>query len=93
MIKREGSHDIEKKHEATFKHWFRDNIYSGERNVENVQEQLYHLSLGPNRQVRSYIGCIVNVVRFHIKECAETRTTQSSGIVVKGGYNTSDDEY
>ena len=93
MIEREGGHDIEKKHEATFERWFRDNIYGGERNIENVSEQLYHLSLGPDRQVRSYRGCIVNGVRFHTKECAETRTTQNSGIVVKGGYNTSDDEY
>jgi hypothetical protein len=93
LIEREGGHDIEKKHEATFERWFRDNIYSGERNAENVPEQLYHLSLGPDRQVRSYRGCIVNGVRFHTKECAETRTTQNSGIVVKGGYNTSDDEY
>jgi hypothetical protein len=93
MIEREGGHDIEKKHEATFERWFRDNIYSGERNVENVPEQLYHLSLGPDRQVRSYRGCIVNGVRFHTKECAKTRTIQNSGVVVKGGYNTLDDEY
>ena len=93
MIEREGGHDIEKKHEATFERWFRDNIYSGGRSVENVSDQLYRLSLGPDYQVRSYRGCIVNGVRFHTKECAETRTTQNSGIVVKGGYNTSDDEY
>jgi hypothetical protein len=35
----------------------------------------------------------VNEVRFHTKEYAETRTTQNIGIVVKGGYNTSDGEY
>ncbi|XP_059454976.1 uncharacterized protein LOC132185188 [Corylus avellana] len=53
MIEREGGHDIEKKHEATFERWFRDNMYNG----------------------------------------GQTRTTQNSGIVVKGGYNTLDDEY
>jgi hypothetical protein len=78
MIEMEGGHDIEKKHEATFEHWFRDNIYYGEHNAENVSKQLYHLSLGPDRQVRSYRGCIVNRVRFHTKECIETRTTQNS---------------
>jgi hypothetical protein len=35
----------------------------------------------------------VNEVRFHTKECIETRTIQSSEIVVKCGYNMSDDEY
>ena len=49
MIEKEGGHDIEKKHEATFECWFQDNIYGGECNVENVPEQLYHLSLGPDR--------------------------------------------
>jgi hypothetical protein len=57
------------------------------------QNNKYHLSLRPDYQVRSYKGCIVNEVRFHTRECAETRTIQNSRIVVKGGYNTSDDEY
>jgi hypothetical protein len=93
MIEKEGGHDIAKKHEATFERWFRDNIYSGERNAKNVPKQLYHLSLEPDRQVKSYRGRTVNGVRFYTKECAETHTTQSSGIVVKGGYNTSDNKY
>jgi hypothetical protein len=93
MIEKEGGHDIAKNHEATFERWFRDNIYNGERNAENVPKQLYHLSLKSDRQVKSYRGHTVNGVRFYTKECAETHTTQSSGIVVKGGYNTSDNKY
>ena len=93
MIEREGGHDIEKKHKVTFESWFQNNIYNGKHKAKNVSKQLYHLSLRPDRQIRLYRGCIVNRVRFYIKECAKTRTTQSSEFVVKGGYNTSDDEY
>ena len=35
----------------------------------------------------------MNGVRFHTKEYAQTRTTQSRGIVVKGRYNMSNIEY
>jgi hypothetical protein len=35
----------------------------------------------------------VNEVRFYTKEYAQTCTTQSRGIVVKGGYNMSNIEY
>jgi len=67
IIKNEGYHDFEKKHEATFARWFRDHIYSNGRNAENVPKELYNLACGPDRQVRSYRGCIVNGVRFHTK--------------------------
>jgi hypothetical protein len=31
----------------------------------------------------------VNGVRFHTKECAQNRTTQNSGVVVRGEHNNS----
>jgi hypothetical protein len=54
MIEREGCHDILKKHEANFERWFRDHIYSGGRNAENVPKQLYDLACGPEPQVKLY---------------------------------------
>jgi len=94
IIESEGYHDIEKKHEANFARWFRDHIYSNGRNAKNVPKKLYNLACGPDCQVRSYRGCIVNGVKFHTKECAQTRTTQNSGGgVVRVGYDTSNNEY
>jgi hypothetical protein len=54
LIEREGCHDIQKKHEANFECWFRDHIYSGGRNVENVPKLLYDHACGSECQVRSY---------------------------------------
>jgi hypothetical protein len=64
--------------------WFRDHIYNGGCNVENLLKQLYDLPCESDRQVRSYRGCIMNVngVRFHTKQCEHTCTTHNSGIVV-----------
>jgi hypothetical protein len=89
LIERDGCHDIQKKHETNFERWFRDNIYRGACNAGNVPKPLYDLACGPERQVRSYRGCIVNGVRFHTKECAQNRTTQNSGVVVRGEHNKS----
>jgi hypothetical protein len=93
LIKREGCHDIRKKHEANFERWFRHQICIGGRNAENVPKQLYDLACGSERQVRSYRGCIVNGVRFHTKEYAQIRTTQNSGVVVRSEHKTSIIEY
>jgi hypothetical protein len=93
LIERDGCHDIQKKHEANFERWFRDNIYHGGRNAENVPKPLYALACEAECQVRSYRSCIVNGVRFHAKECAQNRTTQNSGVVVRGEHNTSINEY
>ena len=75
MIESGGCLDIEKKHEAKFERWFQDHIHSCGRNAENVPKWLYHFSCRHDHQVRSYRDCIVNGVRFHTKECAQTRTT------------------
>jgi hypothetical protein len=93
LIEREGYHDIQKKHEANFERWFRDHIYSGESNAKNVPKQLYDLACGSEHQIRSYRGCIVNEVRFHTKEYAQIRTTQNSGVVVRGEHKTSTIKY
>jgi hypothetical protein len=83
--------DIEKRHEAEFERWFQNRIRGS--NAGNVSKQLYDLACGPNHLVRSYRGCIVNGVRFHTKECEQTRTIQNSGIVVRGEHGTSNIEF
>jgi hypothetical protein len=66
-----------------------DLAYGAERNARNVPKSLYDLAYGAERQVRSYRGCIVNGVRFHTKECVQNRTTQNSGVVVRGEHKNS----
>jgi hypothetical protein len=88
MIERKGDPGIEKKHEANFERWFHKHLYNCRRNAENVSKQLYHLACGPDHQVRSYRGCIVNEVRYQTKECAQTRTTHNYGVAVKGEHDT-----
>ncbi|XP_062147797.1 uncharacterized protein LOC133856763 [Alnus glutinosa] len=61
LIERDDYHDIQKKHEANFKRWFRDNISV----VRTMQEM------------------------FHTKEYAQNRTTQNSGVVVRGEHKNS----
>jgi hypothetical protein len=69
-ISGEGSLDIENRHEAEFEHWFQNRICGC--NAGNVLKQLYDLACGPSHQVRSYRSCIVNGVKFHIKEREQT---------------------
>jgi hypothetical protein len=87
----ESSLHIEKRHEAEFERWFQNRICGS--NAANVSKQLYDLACGPDYLVRSYKGCIVNGVRFHTTECEQTRTTQNSGIVVRGEHGTSNIEF
>ena len=50
----------------------------------NVSQELYSLACGPDSQVSFFKGCIMNGVRFHIKNCNRTCCTQNSGITVPG---------
>jgi hypothetical protein len=93
MIEREGGFDIEKNHEANFERWFHKCLYNSKRSADNESSGLYDLACGPDRHIRSYRGCIVNGVRYHTKEYAETRTTQNSGIFVSGDDGNSVTEY
>jgi hypothetical protein len=90
-IEGEGIVDIQHKHEDEFETWFRHRICGP--NAENVSKQLYDLASGPDHQVAMYKGCIVNGVRFHIKDYERTLRTQNSGIVVQGEHNMKNIEF
>jgi hypothetical protein len=49
-----------------------------------VCKQIYDLACGPNHQVAMFKCCIVNGVRFHIKDYERTLRTQNSDIIVPG---------
>ena len=53
-------------------------------NSTDASDALYSLACGPDRHVSRYTGCIVNGIRFHTEEREKHRTTQNSGVVVKG---------
>ena len=58
-------------------------VLSVKQSLEAIDE-LFSLACGPENQVHTYIGCIVNEVRFHTKDCDDRRITQNSGIFVSG---------
>ena len=52
------------------------------RENSNISQDLFSLAMGLSLVVRSYSGCIVNGVRFHMLERDSRRTTQNSGVMV-----------
>ena len=44
--------------------------------------ELYSVACGPDNQVHTYTGCIINGVRFHTKDRDDRHITQNSGIRV-----------
>ena len=90
-IEREGTIDIDHKHEVEFESWFQNRICR--RNAVNVSQELYSLACGPDPQVAFFKGCIVNGVRFHTKARDRTRRTQNSGIIVPSEHESMDINY
>ncbi|KAG8365793.1 hypothetical protein BUALT_Bualt17G0008800 [Buddleja alternifolia] len=85
-LKRTNDRGIEKRHQEQFCNWFRDHInLLHHKHPEEVSEDLWALANGPQAYLtKFYSGCIVNEVRFHIKDRDDHRTTQNSGLVVEG---------
>ncbi|KAG8382777.1 hypothetical protein BUALT_Bualt05G0112600 [Buddleja alternifolia] len=55
------------------------------KHPEEVSEELWALANGPQAYLtKFYSSCIVNEVRFRIKDQDDHRTTQNSGLVVEG---------
>jgi hypothetical protein len=90
-IQRQGTIDIDHKHEVEFESWFRNRICW--RNTVNVSQELYSLTCGPDSQVSFFKGCIMNGVRFHTKDHDRTRHTQNSGITVPGEHESTTINY
>ena len=49
---------------------------------ENLSHNLLSLTMRPSLDVRSYSGCIVGGVWFHMIEHDSKRTTQNSGVMI-----------
>ncbi|XP_075093196.1 uncharacterized protein LOC107829616 isoform X1 [Nicotiana tabacum] len=77
--------NIKEKHREQFPLWFKRKImqlYNKEKSVSI--NQLYPLAIGPDVRGRTYNGCTVNGVRYHIQRRDELRKSQNCGLVVEG---------
>jgi hypothetical protein len=54
------------------------------QNFEELHAELYALSMGAVINAKTYTACIVNGVRFMVRDRDEQRTTQNSGVVTEG---------
>ncbi|XP_007226196.2 uncharacterized protein LOC18791599 [Prunus persica] len=85
ILERESLFNIEHRHRQSFPQWFKHHVkalYSEESTL--VTKEVYALSYGPDERVCTYTGCVVNGIRWHVKDIEETRTTQNSGVMVPG---------
>ncbi|CAH9105405.1 unnamed protein product [Cuscuta europaea] len=82
-----GCENIDKEHKEKFPAWFKKHMHSlYKQEPSRANESLYSLACAPHRCVRKYSGCIVNGVRFLIKDRDTHRKSQNSGIVVEGNH-------
>ena len=55
-----------------------------------VSKEVYSFACGLDSRIHTYIGCIVNGVRFHTKDRDDHRITHNSGICVSGEHDGED---
>ena len=52
--------------------------------VEEINDDLFSLSCGPDFRVKKYSSCIVNGVRFNTVDREKNKRTQNCGIMARG---------
>ncbi|KAH7845791.1 hypothetical protein Vadar_006051 [Vaccinium darrowii] len=93
-IQEQSPMNVEQRHQSEFPSWFEKHmIQLRKQNSPEATNDLYSLALGPDRRVTRCSGCIVNGTRFHTRDRERVRTTQNSGIVVKGEYLSEDTDF
>ncbi|RVW66346.1 hypothetical protein CK203_065230 [Vitis vinifera] len=87
-LERTSSHNLEKRQEQEFPKWLADRMKALRvKQSPEATDELYSLACGPDNRVHTYMGCIVNGVRFHTKDRDDRRITQNSGICVSGEHD------
>ena len=61
-------------------------MYLYNHNAPEATEALYSLACGPHICAKKYTGCIINGVRFHIRDRDNRLRSQNSGVVVEGNH-------
>ncbi|XP_043714728.1 uncharacterized protein LOC122663088 [Telopea speciosissima] len=69
-------------HDKDFPKWFNEHILKLRQNGIEVLEHIKCLARGPNSKARSYMGYIINGIRFHSKVHEINRKTQNSGVLI-----------
>ncbi|WKA05473.1 hypothetical protein VitviT2T_023437 [Vitis vinifera] len=87
-LEKTSSHNLEKRQEQEFPKWLADRMKAlCVKQSPEATDELYSLACGPDNRVHTYMGCIVNGVRFHTKDRDDRRITQNSGICVSGEHD------
>ncbi|KAH7862720.1 hypothetical protein Vadar_008568 [Vaccinium darrowii] len=70
-----------------FPEWFKLKINRLRANKSKVAtDELWSLANGPNLLVKEYSGCIINGVRYRIREVDNRRRSQNSGVLAEGDH-------
>ncbi|XP_060966207.1 uncharacterized protein LOC133034815 [Cannabis sativa] len=85
LLQARGVGNIETVQETEFPEWFKTQI--NELRLTNqgaVSDELYAIANPANTAIYFYPGCIVNGIKFLVKERDDNRKTQNSGVMVPG---------
>ncbi|XP_060961811.1 uncharacterized protein LOC133032017 [Cannabis sativa] len=85
LLQARGVCNIETVQETEFPEWFKTQI--NELRLSNqgaVSDELYAIANPANTAIYLYPGCIVNGIKFLVKERDDNRKTQNSGVMVPG---------
>lgn len=78
---------LEERHRKQFPKWFKGHVKAlYDQKSVLVTEELYALAQGPSRRCVQHTGCIVNGVRWRIKQIDQNKTTQNSGVMTMGSH-------
>lgn len=93
-LQNEGCCNVEKTLEKQFSSWFKKHI-ARLRYVqgEDINDDLFALSCGPELRVRTFSACLVKGVRFHTVDREKNRKTQNSGVMTTGSHGNEDIEF
>jgi hypothetical protein len=75
---------LTREHNRTFTSWLKDHIFSEcVKNPDSVSERLRMLADGPDIDVFSYYGYMINNFTFYTKEHDQESTMQNSGVTLE----------
>ncbi|KAL6214304.1 hypothetical protein ACLB2K_013740 [Fragaria x ananassa] len=87
ILERESHLNLDERQRKSFPQWFKNHIKELyiERS-DDVTKELYVLSHGLYARVATYTICMLNGVKWHVKQIENNRSVQNSGIMVPGSH-------
>ncbi|KAL6345885.1 hypothetical protein AAG906_020467 [Vitis piasezkii] len=80
QLEKETNDNLFQRQKQLFPKWFANHDH------RSYLDELYSLASGLDRRVSLYHSCVVNGIRFHIKDRDDRHTTQNSGVLVSGDH-------